>query len=219
MFNFFKKKPIITDYPDCINPRGTKVFNVLTIADTHGSLTDEDLDNIDLSKIDMVLLLGDITYSEAQILIHHFDIEDIRKTLFYGVLGNHDEPRTYQANYGPLRNVHMFPTLADGKWVAGFEGSIRYKKGDYVMYTNEESEALLKKIMPVDLLLTHDKPNFDKAPENPMPHSGLTGIGKYIKQNSPKLVLHGHLHKRYIEEYGDTIIKGCYGIEQFKIKI
>lgn len=49
------------------------------------------------------------------------------------------------------------------------------------------------------------------------PHSGLTGIAKYIERCCPIYAFHGHLHDRSEERHGSTTVRCCYYLELIDI--
>lgn len=50
-------------------------------------------------------------------------------------------------------------------------------------------------------------------------HKGLSGIGEYIKKQTPQIVLHGHLQDSFFSEENGTRIKCCHDIETFEISV
>ena len=89
--------------------------------------------------------------------------------------------------------------------------------------------ASIKTVYSADILITHDKPYFEKPSEEEYEglctdaHMGLYGIGKYIMENRPKYIIHGHLHKRDIKQiiYSDSdkrsVLRCCYKTEYFSL--
>lgn len=193
-------------------------LNVITVADSHGNLRRDDIMNpLHTGNLpDAVFLLGDNFVSDLETVL---DIVP-ESIPIYGVVGNHDQ-KDLLADFPRIKNVNGICTapksIADDYTIAGLSGSIRYKSDDYyAMLTNEESEQAMSRIPYADILLAHDKPCFS-TPERLTSHSGLTGIGKYILERKPKIVLHGHLHERYAKRLGGTVIRCCYGVEKFPI--
>lgn len=193
-------------------------LTAITIADSHGNLRRDDIMNpLHTGELpDVVFLLGDNFVSDLETVL---DIVP-ESIPIYGIVGNHDQKDLF-ADFPRIKNVNGICTapksIADDYTIAGLSGSIRYKNDDYyAMLTNEESEQALSRVPYADILLTHDKPCFS-APEKLTSHSGLTGIGKYVLERKPKIVLHGHLHERYAKRLGDTVIRCCYGVEKFPI--
>lgn len=212
---------LLVGVPDCINPDFRICLDVMTVADTHGNLMQKDVMKA-LSgnpNPDVVFFLGDNYPDDIEAVL-----EVVPKHIrMYGVAGNHDfkdiltpySERIIDVSKNCYSTGGMVGVT--GYSVGGLSGSIRYKDDEcYAMLTNEESNAIMEDKPQVDILITHDKPCFT-LPEKITSHSGLTGIGNYILRAKPKIVLHGHLHEKYIKRMGDTIIRSCYGVETFKV--
>lgn len=201
-------------------------MNVLTIADTHGELTREELrEKIAEQSPDICFLLGDILYNDMK------KICEIVPCFKLGICGNH-EYRCFLDNFPDVfdldksRYTHQNRDLNKYITFGGLSGSVKYTE-DHTKYFISQKEAtdVLDRLGPVDILLTHDKPCFRKPKDyfcaiHTDAHAGFYGIGKYILENKPKYVFHGHLHKSDI-----TIIKktttviSCYGVENHQIEI
>ena len=197
---------------------GNTPIKIVTIADCHGSLMQRELKDI-IELPDIVFLLGDNFHSDLETVFDFFANRfSGEKISFIGVTGNHDEKNLLK-EFKKITNIHRNIFCCKNLKIGGFSGSIKYKPDNYyTMFTNEESEQQLSELPDCDLLITHDKPCFVK-PETVTSHSGLTGIGNYIRERNPKIVLHGHLHDRYVEQYENTIIRCCYRVENFNIYI
>lgn len=211
----------VTDHPVF------KDLDVLVLADTHGTLSDEKLRRSLKTPPDMILILGDIYYQNLELFFSVLNSLKMTDIPILGILGNHDDKDLFS----------YFPRIKDmdgkrevlsvkGKElsVAGLSGSIRYKYSDhYVLRTHKESVEILDPLESCDLLMTHDKPCFIKPDDFEYDelckdaHSGLYGIGKYITKKKPQLVLHGHTHNPMISKYEDSYIRCCYGVERFRI--
>ena len=212
---------LMVDVNDCVRPDFRICLDVMTIADCHGKLMQKEIQEVLGANPtpNVVFFLGDNFPSDIEAAL-----EVIPKSVkwIFGVTGNHDakdalerySDRILDVNKGSYSTGGM--VSSDDYSVCGLSGSIRYKDDDYYsMLSNEESESIMANKPWCDILITHDKPCFS-VPETLTSHSGLTGIGKYILQKKPQLVLHGHIHERYIKRLGETIIRSCYGVEMFK---
>ncbi len=191
-------------------------FNALVVADGHDHITQSLLQDV-VDKIpDIVFLLGDNSHDDIEAVLYFLD--DYRfKAPVLGVEGNHDMEGILCGHN--IENLHGKVIEWNGFRIGGISGSIRYKdEPGYCMMTSDESEVLVEKMQPCDILLTHDKPCFG-YPEAITPHSGLSGIGTYIETNQPKLLLHGHIHDRYVKQYKNTIIRCCFRAEMITISI
>lgn len=186
-------------------------FQALVVADCHGSLTPEELSAfLDDRVPNVVFLLGDNFEDDLEIVKRNFQGKE---TDIFGIEGNHDFHGTLQEH--GIANLHCRAIEWNGIKIGGFSGSIRYKEDSrYVMYTNKESENLIRNLPECDILLTHDFPCFRKT-KTITPHSGLTGIADYIRKNKPFINLHGHLHERHSEIIPGTLtqIRCCYRLE------
>lgn len=176
-------------------------------ADFHGTVKHETLKQAVLyyPKPDVVFTLGDISVVDLSFI----------KTVFsdvpvYGVCGNHDELTTL--DMGGIPNIHSKVIEIAGVRFAGIGGSVRYKRGSYVMYSQTESLDIAKSLPPADILISHDKAYIGKTsarfPEFAQdPHEGMAGISYYLRKHSPFLHIHGHIHtnKQYAFENINTL--------------
>lgn len=197
------------------------IINVLTIADCHGSLREYELVSKTLVRPDIVFLLGDNDFGDLDCIVRFFNEKyPDAKIPLLGLSGNHNDPNLLKDEFsGKIIDLHKNIFIFNDIRIGGFSGSIRYKPDTrFTMFTNEESEKMLSELVNCDILLTHDKPCFEE-PKEINSHSGLTGIGTYIKERKPSIVLHGHLHDRYIENYKETQIRCCYRVENFQIEM
>lgn len=162
-------------------------FTVIIITDTHGTLREQDLWALK-KPYDVCFLLGDIDTYDMQLLDKYMD-----KTKTFGVLGNHDYKEMYES-YG-VEDIHGRDVCIKGVTFAGFEGSAKYKYGDYIMYTQEESIEVAKTIPPADILISHDCSYNLVQVEEEGAHSGLKGITEYISMNHVRYNFCGHYHR------------------------
>ena len=210
-------------------------INIIVIADTHGSFGkryDELLlINDHLKDTDLIVFLGDVFINDYEVFYQNFGsyIKDHNIPVL-SVVGNHDDQIMQMQKYIPWTTwlhgkttVITIPKTGKQLVVGGLSGSIRYKHSDAPLLSHRESVEILDKMPYCDILLTHDKPMFEVPDEEDYDdlcsdaHSGLYGIGKYIDEKCPLLVLHGHIHERYIEKHRDTYIKCCYRCESLQI--
>lgn len=185
-------------------------LSLLLISDTHRRLSDEQLEKLNKYRecVDFIITLGDIPVES---------IAEIKPD--YGVLGNHD----YIHGIEDSSNLHMVLKEIDilGVKIGGFEGSSRYKPGNFIMYTQEESVELLKKLGYCDILITHDsciKEYYKYHLDNIDAHSGLLGIDNYLEDKKPLLHIHGHHHTNIVEEKYNILSIGVYGMVLLNIK-
>ncbi len=196
MFNFFKKKvnkeieidenKLYEKYGDC-RILSNKI-KLLIIADTHGLLEYKEEEKEKLKSIndyDLCCALGDITYSDYEIILKYIPKEKI-----VSLLGNHDgfdilkEFELEDLN-GKIININ-------GIRIGGIQGSYRYKSESFPSFTHEESLEFLDKMGEVDILLSHAGPYIDDS-LGPV-HSGLKGITEYLYKYHVPYNIHGHNH-------------------------
>lgn len=183
-------------------------LDVLVIADTHGRFDEEALKEQLKTPPPAVFLLGDIEYPNLERIV-----ELCTGLPIFGVLGNHDD-KTFFNDLPQVEHLNGRMVTFHGIRIAGLSGSVRYKESaNRCMITQEESKRLLMDVPDCDILITHDKPCFG-VPQDYDAHGGLVGIAEYIKNHSPKFVLHGHMHEPGITKYKDTYIRCCYNIER-----
>lgn len=200
-------------------------LNLLIITDTHGSIL-KHLSDIEskIKNADILLFLGDVYYADLDNFFNY--IKDIDNKPIFGIIGNHDDlciPNNFPEVHWIDGKTEKITVKGKDIIIGGLSGSIKYKNSDYCLRTHKESVDILDNMGYCDILITHDKPMFDKPEEaiydtlSTNAHSGLYGIGKYIIDKYPKMVIHGHIHDRYIQKINDTTIKCCYLIEEIHI--
>ena len=143
-------------------------MEVIILTDTHGKLRRTELENAITEKNpDCIFCLGDITYSDYEI-IQDVLAEMECKVPVLAVLGNHD-PCTLldevQKDFFPeIINLDCKTAEVCGFTIGGFAGSVKYKNGDYYcVRTQEQAQDSIKALPKVDVLLCHSQPSFDKV--------------------------------------------------------
>lgn len=191
-------------------------MNILTVADGHGHFYEEAVRIEAMGKPvpDIILFLGDNDYYDLDAVVNAFP-----KVPKFGVLGNHDmilDGKPTVLDEAGIPNIHLKTVECNGIIIGGFEGSIRYKDSTcYPLYTGGESVELLADFLYCDLFITHSPPQFFE-PDNITSHTGLLGIGKYVREKRPQVHLYGHLHQPESSMYMATAERCCYGIEWHK---
>lgn len=89
---------------------------VVVIADTHGRLSSI-INAVNLSKCDLVILLGDIYQVELNM------INEIANVPIIGVYGNHDNSGMFDSTN--IQNIHKKMYRQDRINFCGFQGSIK----------------------------------------------------------------------------------------------
>ena len=161
-------------------------MKILIITDCHHLLREE-AEKLENLEYDVCFLLGDISGKYIDIILEH-----IRKNKIYGILGNHDEFGVLEARN--ILNIHCKLIEINGITFLGFEGSNRYKRGKFPMFSQKEAKKILMKCLKADILLTHDSPYKLYSSGKDLAHCGLKAISKYIKKYKPKFNIHGHQH-------------------------
>ncbi len=156
--------------------------------------------------IDIIITLGDLTYSDLAELEYITNIPKI------GVYGNHCSG-TYMEQLGII-NMHLKTYELNGLRIGGFEGCVRYKDNpEAVMYTQEQAIAMMKDFPPVDIFLSHAPPFGINDEPGDMSHEGFRAFSEYLEVNHPKVWLHGHTYpteENLVRQYGDTRIEYVY---------
>lgn len=168
-------------------------------------------DKLDSLRPDLVVSCGDLPFDYLEFIVSRLDVP-----LLY-VPGNHDpELRSSDPTWMPLQaeapaagpqgcdSVDGRVVTAAGLRIAGLGGSMRYKRGPN-QYTDAEmrwralSLEVRVRLNParaarrVDVLLTHAPPLGWGAADD-LAHRGFAAFPSLVKDLSPKLLVHGHIH-------------------------
>ncbi|MBR6034297.1 MAG: metallophosphoesterase [Clostridia bacterium] len=197
MFHFFNNKINNNDvktneelfykkYGDC--RKLPYHINLLVITDTHGLLAykkeeQEKLKNV--GEYDLCCVLGDVTYSDYEIILHY-----IKKDKIVALLGNHDGFDVLK--YYGLEDLNGKTINVNGIRIGGIQGSFRYKSEDFPSFTHAESIKFLDKMEETDILLSHAGPYLNDNTD--IVHNGLKGITEYLYKNRVPYNIHGHNH-------------------------
>lgn len=181
-------------------------MKIVVIADTHGTLQIDKIENI--FNVDIVILLGDIYRNELRIIEYVF-----KNTPIIGIYGNHDTENLYDET--SIIDIHKNIYSIDNSLIQGFRGSVKYKPNQLFGYTQKESIQEFKHLAKCDILCCHDGPY--KYGINDA-HIGLKGITKYVKRNRPKILLFGHHHKNNHFKLYHTDCYNVYGVSIFTIE-
>jgi uncharacterized protein len=172
------------------------------------------LETIQENKIDMVVTLGDLEFSELT------ELSSITKIPKLGIYGNH-----CSGNYfDPLgiQNMHLKTFEFNGLTFGGFEGCVRYKESKYsIMYTQEEAFRMFINFPKIDVLLTHCPPYGIQDKPEEVAHQGFHILRWYIEIHHPKYLLHGHTYpdiSNKVVEYKGTKVVHIYEDEIINLK-
>lgn len=187
-------------------------INVLVITDTHGNLSinpDLQYKLQNIKNYDLCCALGDITYSDYEIILKY-----VPKQKIVALLGNHDGFDVL--NYYKLNDLNGKIININGIRIGGIQGSYRYKSEDFPSFTHKESIEFLDNLDEVDILLSHSGPFLDNN-SNPV-HNGLKGITNYLYKNRVPYNIHGHNHvSKSLYLQNETKIFETYLIELLEI--
>ena len=139
---------------------------------------------------DCVLSLGDFIWGDLAPL-------SAVATKKMGVYGNHCH-EDYLADLG-FENLHLRTLEFGGLTFGGFQGCVRYKRGDGFMYSQGEAEQLLADFPRVDVMVCHAPPRSVHDVDNPT-HSGFTALSTYCLQHHPRYLLHGHTYPTVVKK-------------------
>lgn len=159
--------------------------------------------NKDYKGVEAVFLLGDIEPYYLKTIKERF-----MELPIFGVHGNHD-------TYGDLErhgitNVHDQRVWLNNYSIIGLEGSMRYKKGNAPLYTEEEVLKITRYFPHVDIILSHNSPK-DVHDQPDLAHQGFEGLTRYILNKKPIFHFHGHQHKNHASFLNQTLIIGIHG--------
>ena len=159
------------------------------------------------NSVELICTLGDLDFFALQ------ELEKINDIPKIGVYGNHCSGQ-YFDSLG-IKNLHLQTFEYKGLVFGGFEGSLRYKESSYAkMYTQEESQTLLKDFSRVDVMLAHSPPFGINDEKDSTSHQGLIGLKEYVENKKPKYFLHGHTYpdaENLVLKYQDTNIIYVFG--------
>lgn len=128
-------------------------LKLLIIADCH-HLKEDEIQKVKNLEYDICILLGDINGNYLDMILKYVPNEKI-----YGILGNHDEFGVLESRN--IKNIHEKIITVKGIKILGFQGSSRYKTGEYPMFTQKESINLLKNVsQQIYLYLTMHRLNY-----------------------------------------------------------
>jgi len=217
VFNFFKRKikgrnikideeKLYRKYGNCRTI--SNHIKLLIISDTHGLLSYKEDYQEKLKMIndyDLCCALGDISYSDYEIILKYIPKEKI-----VALLGNHDDFDVLK--HFDICDLNGKVVTVNGIRIAGIQGSFKYKDEKFPSFTHEESVEFLNEMEEVDILLSHAGP-FLEYNNDPV-HSGLKGITEYLYKKHVPYNIHGHNHKNE-----DTLLKnGTKVMERFIIE-
>jgi Icc-related predicted phosphoesterase len=155
------------------------------------------------NDVDLVIACGDLPYYYQEYILNMLDVP-----LFY-VRGNHDQLVEHgQAGRrtGPDggEDLHRRTVSYKGLLLAGVEGSLRYRPGNF-QYSQAEMWEHVWTLVPsllrnrliygryLDILVTHSPPRGTNDLED-LPHRGIDAFRWLIQTLQPAYHFHGHVH-------------------------
>lgn len=189
-------------------------MRILALADEESKYLWDYFEKSKLDNIDLIVSCGDLapqylsflaTYAKVPVLYVH---------------GNHDS--CYKET-PPDGCICIDDTLYEynGLRILGLGGCKCYNFGEH-QYTDKEMQARYRKLKfkiwrkkGIDILVTH-APAYQINDSEDLPHSGFQCFNRILDEQSPKLFLHGHIHKTYGRdfkretEYKNTKIINAY---------
>jgi uncharacterized protein len=155
--------------------------------------------------IDLIIGCGDLPFYYLEFLNSALDVP-----LAY-VRGNHDRGPQYTVEGRVLREVqggidlHGRIVKVEDLLLAGLEGSMRYRPGAPLMYSEAEMRWQVAQLLPrllwnqvkygrfLDILVTHSPP-FGIHDRPDLAHRGFKILLNFLRLFKPRYMLHGHIH-------------------------
>lgn len=174
--------------------------------------------------VDMVIACGDLPYYYQEYVLNMLDVP-----LFY-VRGNHDKLVEHgQAGIrsGPDGgdNLHRRVINCKGCLLAGVQGSLRYREGDF-QYSQVEMWEHVWSLVPLlirnriqygrylDIFVTHSPPRGTHDMED-LPHRGIDAFRWLIQTFQPAYHFHGHVHVYRPDTDVDTLVGNTHVINTY----
>ena len=153
--------------------------------------------------VDLILGCGDLDYYYLEFMVSSLDVP------LYYVRGNHDKVVEYS---GPVQrtspgggvNLHRKVINHAGLLLAGVEGSLRYRPGQF-QYTQDEMWRHVWSLVPrliynrmrfgryLDVFISHTPPS-GVHDEDDLPHQGINAFRWLVDVFQPAYYFHGHVH-------------------------
>jgi uncharacterized protein len=138
---------------------------------------------VSASQPELVLLLGDLEPAWTDGL----DAIELPKL---GVRGNHDAQDALRLV--GAEDLHLSRADVGGLSFSGLGGSPRYSRHGTNEWTEKEMAALVERLPPADVLLTHSPPaGVNDEPDDPA-HRGSPALREWVERHEPAWLLHGH---------------------------
>lgn len=180
------------------------------------------------SGIDLIIACGDLPYYYQEYVLNMLDVP------LYFVRGNHDrlvEHGQAGVRSGPDGGVdlHLRAKEFKGMLMAGVEGCLRYRPGDF-QYSQAEMWGHVWQLVPLllknriqfgrylDIFITHAPPR-GIHDQDDLPHRGINAFRWLIQTFQPAYHFHGHVHvlrpdTRVETIVGKTRVVNTYGFRE-----
>jgi Icc-related predicted phosphoesterase len=182
--------------------------------------------------IDLILSCGDLPYDYLEYII------TMLSKPCYFVHGNHvqrlvtsDDSEPKEAPEGCV-NIHRRVVNHRGLLIAGLEGSMRYREGDY-QYVPFEMRQMIWMMSPrlwlnekrfgraIDILVTHAPPLGIHDGQD-LCHTGFKTFLDFMDRWKPLYLVHGHTHlyrqdATRVTQYKNTTVLNTYGYQVIEI--
>lgn len=164
---------------------------------------------------DLILGCGDLPYYYLEYVFNALDIP-----LFY-VRGNHDKVIEYASEgqrthpHGGI-DLHRKIIRYHGLILAGVEGSLKYRRGEF-QYTQAEMWSHVFRLIPgffrnrlahgryLDLFISHAPPE-GVHDRSDLPHRGIKAFRWLIDVFQPSYFFHGHIHIHRPDTVTESVI-------------
>jgi Icc-related predicted phosphoesterase len=165
------------------------------------------------AKIDLILVLGDISHNDLEEAISLLEIlAKIKKVLF--IPGNMDSKKLLSWTEKNIVNIHCkVETIQKNLRILGLGGSSITPFNTSIEFNEEEMSACLNessKYLKDEkfIFASHCPPKNTKIDKTHFGlHGGSTSVYKFIEQKTPIINICGHIHEAYgIDYIGDTIV-------------
>ncbi len=184
-------------------------------------------------QVELIIGCGDLPFYYLEFLVSAFD-----RPLVY-VRGNHDGGPQHRSDGRVAAEVqggidlHRRTAVVNGCFMAGLEGSMRYRPRDKLMYTEGEMTLEIASLLPrllwmqrrlgrrLDVLVTHSPP-YEIHDDTDLPHTGFRVFRTFMRYFRPRYLLHGHVHKIGVEvkhqtQYAETMVINVYPYRQIDL--
>jgi Icc-related predicted phosphoesterase len=176
------------------------------------------------ADVDLVLSCGDLPNYYLEYVVTMLNVP------LYYVTGNHGRELEYtpsgeRRRPGGCVDIDEQVVEYGGLWIAGLEGSMRYKQGPYQYTQRQMSHKALRlgakllrnrllKGRSLDVLVTHAPP-FGIHDGKDLCHTGFRALLKFMDRYKPQYLIHGHSHvynrlQPTTTQYHDTAVINAY---------